>query len=63
VFAVLPQEVHKRLTAAGASYYEMHRDTAPSAKFGRPDDVLVRLVTSFSTRQEDIERFVAVARA
>jgi threonine aldolase len=41
----------------------MHRDTAPSAKFGRPDDVLVRLVTSFSTRQEDIERFVAVARA
>ena len=63
VFVVLPQDVHKRLTAAGASYYDMHRDTAPSAKFGRPDDVLSRLVTSFSTTMEDIDRFVAAARA
>jgi threonine aldolase len=63
VFAVLPQEVHKRLTAAGASYYEMHRDTAPSAEFGRPDDVLVRLVTSFSTARKVSSGSLAVARA
>ena len=63
VFVVLPQDVHKRLTAAGASYYDMHRDTAPAAEFARPDDVLVRLVTSFSTTVEEIDRFVAAARA
>jgi len=62
VFAVLPQAVRKRLTAARASYYEMHRDTAPAANFGRPDDVLVRLVTSHSTTTEDIDRFVIAAR-
>jgi threonine aldolase len=63
VFVVLPQEMHRRLTAAGASYYDMHRDTAPPAEFARPDDVLVRLVTSFSTTVEEIDRFVAAARA
>jgi len=63
VFVVLPQDVHKRLTAAGASYYDMHRDTAPAAEFARPDDVLVRLVTSFSTTVEEIDRFLAAARA
>jgi threonine aldolase len=41
----------------------MHRDTAPAAEFARPDDVLVRLVTSFSTTVEEIDRFVAAARA
>jgi threonine aldolase len=60
VFAVLPAEVHKRLQAAGASYYPMHRETAPRAGFGRPDDVLVRLVTSFATTTEEVDTFVAV---
>jgi threonine aldolase len=60
VFAVLPAETHKRLQAAGASYYPMHRDTAPRAAFGRQDDVLVRLVTSFATTIEEVDAFVAV---
>jgi threonine aldolase len=63
VFVVLPQHVHQRLTAAGASYYEMHRGSAPAAAFSRPDDVLVRLVTSFSTTTDDIDRFAAVVRS
>ena len=63
VFAVLPQDIHKRLTAAGASYYVMHRDTVPSTALARPDDVLVRFVTSFSTSPDDIDRFLAVAGA
>jgi threonine aldolase len=62
VFVVLPQHVHKRLTAAGASYYEMRRGSAPAAAFSRPDDVLVRLVTSFSTTTDDIDRFAAAIR-
>jgi threonine aldolase len=60
VFAVLPAEVHKRLQAAGASYYPMHRDTAPRGAFRHPDDVLVRLVTSFATTTEEVDAFLAV---
>ena len=60
VYAVLPADVHKRLQAAGASYYPMHRDTAPRAAFHRPDDVLVRLVTSFASTVEEVDAFLAV---
>jgi threonine aldolase len=60
VFAVLPAEVHKRLQAAGASYYPMHRDTAPERAFRRPDAVLVRLVTSFATTAQEVDAFLAV---
>ena len=59
IYAVLPAEVHKRLQAAGASYYPMHRDTAPRGTFKRPDDVLVRLVTSFSTTTGEVDAFIA----
>jgi threonine aldolase len=60
VFAVLPAEVHKRLQAAGASYYPMHRATAPGGAFTRPDDLLVRLVTSFATTTQEVDAFLAV---
>jgi len=59
IYAVLPAEVHKRLQAAGASYYPMHRDTAPRGAFHRPDDVLVRLVTSFATTTGEVDAFIA----
>jgi len=62
VYAVLPADVHKRLQAAGASYYPMHRDTAPRSAFQRPDDVLVRLVTSFSTSTDEVDAFIAALR-
>jgi threonine aldolase len=63
VFVALPAEVHKKLQAAGASYYPMHRHTAPAVPLRRPDDVLVRLVTSFATREDEIDRFIATAGA
>jgi threonine aldolase len=62
VFAMLPPATHERLRAAGASYYVMHRDTARVAG-AHPDDVPVRLVTSFSTTAEEIDRFVGLAKA
>jgi threonine aldolase len=61
VFAKLPPATHERLTAAGASYYVRHRDTGNNAG-AHSDDVLVRLVTSFSTTAEEIDRFVALAK-
>ena len=55
VFAELPVALSDRLRAAGAHYY----DWSP-AKDGR---VLVRLVTSFTTPEEDVEKFAAAARS
>jgi len=62
VFAKLPTAIHERLMAEGASYYVRHRDTA-HVDGAHPDDVLVRLVTSFSTTAEEVDRFVMLAKA
>ncbi len=54
VFVVLPRALDAKLKAAGASYYDW---SSASMSVGK-DQVLVRLVTSFATRDDDIERFV-----
>jgi len=58
VFAVLPRALNTKLKAAGASYYVRSRGGLD----GGGDNVLVRLVTSFSTQTEDIERFVSLCK-
>jgi threonine aldolase len=58
IFVVLPRALDARLKAAGASYYVR---CSENLKLG-PDDVLVRLVTSFATQNEDIERFVNLCK-
>jgi threonine aldolase len=54
VFVVLPRALDERLKAAGASYYVR---SGEGLELGS-DEVLVRLVTSFTTQKPDIERFV-----
>jgi threonine aldolase len=54
VFAFLPVAVAARLREAGARFYDW---TPP--KDGR---VLVRLVASFATSEEDVAKFVAIAK-
>jgi threonine aldolase len=55
VFLKVSDAAAARLRAAGASFY----DWTPS-EGGR---TLIRLVTSFATREEDVEKLIAVARA
>ncbi len=62
VFVILPKAADARLKAAGANYYEWTTDGLPPGRAVGPDEVLVRLVTSFATIPEDIERFISVAR-
>jgi threonine aldolase len=62
VFAVLPPDVHARLQAAGAKYYVRRSDYLPDGRVAAPDHALARLVTSFATTDEEIDRFVSVAR-
>src|ERR1044072_5705287 len=57
VFAPITLEADRRLKAAGAMYYPW-----PSESIGA-DKVLVRLVTSFQTTRDDVDRFLSHVRA
>ncbi len=59
VFAPLTVEADKRLKAAGAMYYPW-----PSADLNiGAGKILVRLVTSFQTTKDDVDKFLATMRA
>src|SRR5215472_6015159 len=60
VFVALPSQVDARLKAAGASYYPWSTDASNGV--APRDATLVRLVTSFATTADEVDRFVAVAR-
>jgi threonine aldolase len=58
VFVALPRALDSKLKAAGASYY-----VRPSENLDLgADRVLARLVTSFATREVEIERFVNLSK-
>jgi len=59
VFAILPADADARLKAGGAVYYEWPAEGFGGAQPGA-GEVLVRLVASFSTREDDVDRFVAL---
>ncbi|MGA9894228.1 MAG: low specificity L-threonine aldolase [Xanthobacteraceae bacterium] len=58
VFAVLPRALDAKLRAAGASYYVRSSDSLDVGA----GNVLVRLVTSFATTEEDVARFVELCK-
>ena len=63
VFVALPARVDTRLRAAGAVYYPwIAQDPVPGAS-SADDAKIVRLVTSFATTAEEIERFAAIVNA
>ena len=56
IFIAMPRALDEKLKAAGAKYYVRNSDGLAIG----PDHVLVRLVTAFSTGDEDIDRFVGL---
>ncbi len=62
VFVIIPKAVDARLKAAGARYYARTTDSLPDGVAVGADEVLIRLVTSFATREAEIEQFVELAR-
>jgi threonine aldolase len=58
VFVALPRALDAKLKAAGANYYVRPSETLRLAA----DTVLARLVTSFATEGDDIERFVNLCK-
>jgi threonine aldolase len=62
VFAILPQHMDAALKSAGARYYDWPaRRLAPAFAPGA-NERFVRLLTSFSTPQRDVEKFIEIAR-
>jgi threonine aldolase len=61
VFVVLSKAVDARLKAAGARYYVRRSESLPASASIGPDRVLIRLVTSFATRDDEIDWFVELA--
>jgi threonine aldolase len=62
IFVVLPRSVDARLKAAGAIYHPWGTGSLPAERVLASDGLLVRLVTSFATTTQDIDRFAAIAR-
>jgi threonine aldolase len=63
VFVPLPARIDERLKAAGASYYPWNTDALANGIALPRDATLVRLVTSFATTADEVDRFVATVRA
>ena len=61
VFVLLPAALEARLRAAGAHYYVRRSDSLPGGARIGADQALIRLVTSFATREDEIDRFVELA--
>jgi threonine aldolase len=62
VFVLLPTALDTRLREAGATYYVRSSASLPKSVTAGPDRMLVRLVTSFATREAEIDRFVKLLR-
>jgi threonine aldolase len=63
VFIAISKAVEARLKAAGARYYVRVSESLPAVRILGPDEVLIRLVTSFATREAEIDQFVALVQA
>ena len=63
VFPILPVHVEAALKAAGALFYPWSDRSLPDGVTVGADEVIVRLITSFATTDEDVDRFVATAAA
>jgi threonine aldolase len=63
VFVALPSHLDARLKSEGASYYPWTTESLPKGVALERDATLVRLVTSFATAPEEVDRFVELARA
>jgi len=61
VFVLLPKAMEARLRAAGARYYVRRSDSLPGGAGIGPEQALIRLVTSFATREDEVDRFIALA--
>ena len=59
IFAIMPKGLEARLKAAGAVFNPWTVESLPVDERPGPDEVLVRLVTSFQTTEDEVDAFAA----
>ena len=62
VFPILPRRMAETLKAAGAVFYDWEAAYLPHGQRPGPEEVFVRLICSYATEQESVDRFVDLAR-
>jgi threonine aldolase len=62
VFSILPRALDEGLRAAGAVFHPWSPHGLPAGETLGPGEVLVRMVTSFATTAEEVDRFLGLAR-
>lgn len=62
VFVVIPRKADAALKAAGSRYYDWGARGLTEAQKPAADEVFIRLVCSFATKFEDVERFVGTVK-
>ena len=63
VFVTLPSAIDARLRSAGAIYYPWITGALPAGGELPADHILVRLVTSFATSADEVDRFIEIVSA
>jgi threonine aldolase len=61
VFIAVPKAVEQRLREAGAHFYVRRSESLPAGFPFGPGDCLIRLVTSFATTAEEVDRLITIA--
>ena len=62
VFAILPRAADSALKAAGALYYQWGNRGLTASQAPQADEVFVRLVASFATRSQEVDRFLGIVQ-
>ena len=62
IFAIMPRRADEALKSAGARYYDWGSRGLAASQALAPDEVFIRLVTSFATEAEAVQRFVGTVR-
>ena len=62
VFAILPRAADSALKAAGALYYHWGNRGLTVSQAPQADEVFVRLVPSFATKSQEVDRFLGIVQ-
>ncbi len=60
VFAIMPRTLNDKLLAAGAKFHDWMPDSLGETI--KEDEIFVRFIASFATPEEDVDRFIGLAK-
>jgi threonine aldolase len=60
VFAIMPRTLNDKLLASGAKFHDWMPDSLGDTI--KEDEIFVRFIASFATPEEDVDRFIELAK-